>query len=187
MPFSHFRGGLKPPLRRGGGFTVDGFTLNRFTLNRFTVNGFTLNRFTVNGFTLNRFTVNGFTLNRFTVNGFIPPVEALRHARSLKPFRICSCEKRARNSPGICSYKTKDLNYPGINSYKKPGGVGAPLPCLPACNVFVCLFTLNNEVHQRRRTLPGLRENRPGRWCPRSYRLPGRPRVSRLSRQPVRG
>ena len=30
MPFSHFRGGLKPPLPCGGGFTLNGFTVNRF-------------------------------------------------------------------------------------------------------------------------------------------------------------
>ena len=79
MPFTHFRGGLKPPLRRGG----------------------------------------------FTVNGFIPPVDALRHVRSRKPFRICSSEKRARNSPLICTHKSLDLNCPGINSYKKHRG-GTP-------------------------------------------------------------
>ena len=105
MPCSHFRGGLKSPTRQsrsGDGAPplpcVDGFTLN------------------------------GFPLNRFTVNGFIPPVDGLRHGRSRKPFRICSCEKCVRKCCGICSYKTKDLNFPGINTYKKSRG-GAPPPC----------------------------------------------------------
>ena len=35
MPFSHFRGGLKPPLRCTGGFTVNGFILSGFTVNGF--------------------------------------------------------------------------------------------------------------------------------------------------------
>ena len=81
MPFSHFRGGLKPPLPCGGGFTL---------------------------------------------NRFFPPVDGLRHRCYRKPFTICSCEKRARNSPAICSCKSLDLNFPGINSYKKQGG-GHPL------------------------------------------------------------
>ena len=67
--------------------------------------------------------------------GSIPPVDALRHGRSRKPFRICSCEKCARNSLAICTYKSLDLNFPGINSYKKMAGGGtlllaSLLPCL---------------------------------------------------------
>ena len=75
------------------------------------------------GFTVNpsRLRVNG-----FAVNGFIPPGDALRHGRSRKRFRICSCEKCVRNSPGICSCKTKDLNFPGISSYRKAGWGGLP-------------------------------------------------------------
>ena len=69
----------------------------------------------------------GLTLNGFTVKGFIVPVDVLRHGRSRKPFTICSCEKRARNSPAICTYKSKDLNSPGINTYKKHGGGGGLL------------------------------------------------------------
>ena len=113
MVFSHFRGGLEPPCvaacsprqwRRKAASTGRG--------------GFTLN-----GCTVDAFTVNGFTVNRFT-----PPVDALRHGRSPKPFRICSCEKCVRNSPGMCSYKSKDLNSPGINSYRKSRVGGLPLP-----------------------------------------------------------
>ena len=63
----------------------------------------------------------------FTVNGFIVPVDARRHGRSRKPFGICSCKKRARNSPGMCSYKTKHLNFPEINTYKKMA-VGGDAP-----------------------------------------------------------
>ena len=62
----------------------------------------------------------------FTVNGFIPPVDALRHGRSRKPFAICSYEKRVRNSPAICTYKSKDLNFFGISTYKKQGVGGTP-------------------------------------------------------------
>ena len=86
MPFSHFRGGLKPPLRSTGGFTLNGFI----------------------------------------VNGFTPPVDALRHGRSRKPFTICSCEKCARNSPGMCSCKNKRLKLPWNQHLQKPPG-GYPL------------------------------------------------------------
>ena len=98
MPFSHFRGGLKPPLPCTGGFTLNGFT----------------------------------------VNGFIPPIDALRHGRSRKPFTICSCEKCVRKCCGICTYKSKDLNSPGINTYKKHGGGGGP-PCLLYLLYLLCL------------------------------------------------
>ena len=73
----------------------------------------------------------------FTVNGFIPPVDALRHGRSHKPFGICSCEKCAGNSSGICTYKSLDLKSIAINTYKKQGG-GTPLaPCLPCLCLLV--------------------------------------------------
>ena len=69
----------------------------------------------------------GFTLNGFTVNGFTPPVDALRHGRSLKPFTICSCEKCAPKSLGICTCKSLDLKSFGMNSYKNyRGGEGGP-------------------------------------------------------------
>ena len=110
MPLSHFRGGLKSPTRQSR--SGDGAPPLPCT----------------GGFTLNRFTVNG-----FTVNGFTPPVDALRHLRSRKPFAICTCKKCARNSPAICTYKSKDLNFPGINSYKKHRGGVPPLsPCILA-------------------------------------------------------
>ena len=79
----------------------------------------------------------GFTLNGFTGNRFIPPVDALWHGRSRKPFGICSCEKCARNSPAICTYKSLDLNSLGINSYQRWGGVPPSLPP-----------TLTNEVNE---------------------------------------
>ena len=113
-PFSHFRGGLKSPTRQsrsGDGAPplpcAGGFTLNGFTLNRFTLNGFILNRFTVNG---------------FIVNGFIPPVDALRHGFSRKPFRMRRYEKCACKCPGIRSYKNKGLKLLwNQHLQKKPG------------------------------------------------------------------
>ena len=77
------------------------------------------------------FTLNGFTLNGFTVNGFIPPVDALRHGHSRKPFTICSCEKCAPKSLGICTYKSLDLKSFGMNSYKNYRGGGGPWMALP--------------------------------------------------------
>ena len=126
MPFSHSRAGQEPALHCTGGFT-----LNRFTVNGFTVNPSSLR---VNGFTPPLATGRG---------GFIPPVDALRHGRSRKPFRICSYEKCARNSPGICSYKSKDLNSPGICSYKKHRGVP------PSCFLASVAFS-----HSQRRGAP---------------------------------
>ena len=115
MPFSHSRGGLKPPLPCIGGFTL-----------------------------------NGFTVNGFTLDEFIPPRDALGHGRSRKPFAICSCEKCARNSPGICSYKTKDLNCPGINTYKKQGVGGHPLlACLASLPLGLRCPCLLVYSHQR--------------------------------------
>ena len=120
MPFTHFRGGIKPPLPCNCRFTVNGFTLN------------------------------GFTLNRFTVNGFIPAVDGLRHGRSRKPFTICSCEKCARNSPAICTYKTKDLNSLGINTYKKQGVGAPPSwpPCFSvSLSLSTTRCTMSGKVH----------------------------------------
>ena len=92
---------------------------------------------------------------RHCTGGFTPPVDALRHGRSRKPFTICSYEKCARKSLAMCTYKLLDLKVFGISSYRKPGGV--PPPCFPACDVFVCLFALNNDV-------AGLFRCRPWAW-----------------------
>ena len=99
MPFSHFRGtrsgGFTPPVAStgSGGFIPPVASTRR----------------------------GQFTLNRFTVSGFSLPVDAIRHGCSHKPFRICTYEKCARNSPAICTYKSLDLNFLGINTYKKQG------------------------------------------------------------------
>ena len=133
MPFTHFVGGLKSPTRQsrsGDGappLPCDG--------------GFTVNP--------SRLRVNGFTLNKVHREGFIPPVDALRHGRSRKPFRICTCEKCARNSPGMCTYKSLDLNFFGINTYKKQGVGGTPL----LASLLQCLsLTLNDDVHNVRKS-----------------------------------
>ena len=117
MPFSHFRGGLKSPThqsRSGDGAPPlpcgGGFTMS------------------------------GFTLNGFSVNRFFPPVDGLLHGRSRKPFRICSCEKCARNSSAFCTYKSLDLKSPGINTYKNRGGGGlGACPSKPSKPAFVIL------------------------------------------------
>ena len=104
MPFSHFPGTGR------GGFTPPVDSIRR------------------GGFTLNRFTGNGFTLNKVHREEFIVPVDALRHGRSLKPFRMRRYEKWTRKSLGIRTYKNKGLKLPW-NEYlqKNPGG---PPPCL---------------------------------------------------------
>ena len=107
MPFSHFRGGLKPPLPCTGGFTLNGFT---------------------------------------------PPVDALRHVRSRKPFRMCSCEKCVRNSPAICTCKTIGLKLPWNQHLEKNRG-GAP----PASAIFLLLSatrcTMSGELKRAKQAL----------------------------------
>ena len=128
MPFSHFRGigsgGFTPPLAAGtAGFIppvaftgTGGFTRTLASTGR---GGFTPPRFwRCSG----AFIPPCFWRCR---GGFTPPVDAVWHGRSRKPFGICSCKKRACNSPGICTYKSLDLNSPGINSYKKMAGGGS--------------------------------------------------------------
>ena len=86
--------------------------------------------------------IDRFTLNpsRLRVNGFTPPVGALRHGCSRKPFTICSYEKCARNSRAICTYKSLDLKVFGISSYRKPPGGRGPLlvSLLPCLCLLVC-------------------------------------------------
>ena len=88
----------------------------------------------------------GFTLNTFTVNGFIPPVDALRHGRSRKPFRMRRYEKCACKCPGIRTYKNKGLKLPW-NEYLQKNRVGAPPPCFRRLCLLVC-------SQQRRRWSP---------------------------------
>ena len=99
MPFSHSRGTGR------GGFTLNGFTPPVASAG-------------TGGFTL-----NGFTLNKVHCEGFISPVDAFRHGRSRKPFRMRRYEKCARKSLGIRTYKNKGLK-PSWNEHlqKNPGG-----------------------------------------------------------------
>ncbi len=59
----------------------------------------------------------------------IPPVNGLSHVRSCKPFAICICEKRARNSPAISNYKIRALNLFWNQHIEKNWGTPS-LPCL---------------------------------------------------------
>ncbi len=124
MPLSHFPGGLKPPRHSSGGFTL---TCPEPRRNRFTV----------------------FTLS-CEGNGFISPVDALRHGRSPKPFRICTCKKCACNSLGICTCKNKGLKVPWNQHLQKMPG-GTPLLCLLYLLCFPC-FLCFLCLHGPRRT-----------------------------------
>ncbi len=68
--------------------------------------------------------------------GLIPPVNGLSYVRSRKPFAICICQKRSRNSPAISTYTIRALNLFWNQHIEK--NRGDPLASLPPCARALC-------------------------------------------------